>query len=334
MVNKKINNKDLKKVVAIGGGTGNFVVLSGLKKYPLDLTAIVSVADSGGSTGRLRTEFGFLPVGDMRQCLAALAKEDSLIKKILLYRFAKGRGLKGHNLGNLILTALTDLTQSEPKAVEKAAEIFNLSGRIIPITLTNTQLVANYQDGKKIIGEHKIDQPKHKGGLKIIKLANQPSARIYKQAQKAILNADLIILGPGDLYTSIIPNLIVQGVKKVFSQTKAKVVYIVNLMTRFSQTANLTADDHVQEIKKYLGRYPDYVLINNGKIPQKILTLYQKEKGYPVKDDLNKRREFKTIRKDLVAPIIMVKPKGDVLQRSYLRHDSTKLAKTIVGLLK
>lgn len=322
------------KIVVIGGGTGSFVVLAGLRKYPTDLTAIVTVADSGGSTGRLRTEFGFLPVGDMRQCLAALALDDDYIRKILLYRFAKGRGLKGHNLGNLILTALTDLTSSEPKAVETAARIFRLQGKILPITTSNIQLVATYEDGKVVVGEHKIDEPKHKEEKRIIKLSTKPKSAIYSQAKKAIEQADLIVLGPGDLYTSILPNLVISGVKKAFSLTKAKIIYVVNLMTRFSQTPGFTAKDHVREIEKYLGRKLDFVLLNKGEIPKEILKLYQKEKGFPVKDDLKTKTHFKLIKKNLLAPKVVIKPKGDVLKRSYLRHDSKKLAKTITSLLK
>lgn len=328
-----MNNK--KKLVIIGGGTGSFVVLSGLRKYPLDLTAVVNVTDSGGSTGRLRTEFGFLPVGDMRQCLAALASEDRQndIKNLLLYRFSKGQGLSGHNLGNLILTALTDITGSEPKAIETASQIFKLEGKVLPITTTNTQLIAKYEDGTKALGEHNIDEPKHLGGKKIIDLKVKPQAHRYDLAAKAIKEANLIILGPGDLYTSILPNLVINGMREVFHQTKAKLVYIVNLMTRFSQTHSYTALDHIKEIYKYIRRWPDVILINNRKIPSKIMQLYVKEKGYPVIDDLTKINRFKIIRKDFLSPVLVKKSVSDKLQRSYLRHDSEKLAKCIMGLL-
>lgn len=325
-----------KKIIVIGGGTGAFVVLAGLSQYPLDLTAIVTVADSGGSTGRLRSEFGFLPVGDMRQCLAALASEagDGYIRKLLLYRFSKGKGLVGHNLGNLLLTALTDLTSSEPKALEIAAKIFRLQGRILPITLKNIQLVAYYADGKKVKGEHEIDEPRHNGGLHIVKLKTEPKAMIYEEARKEILKGDLIILGPGDLYTSIFPNLIIGGSRKALRQTRAKIIYIVNLMNRYSQTYGFTAQDYVRELKKYLGRNPDYIFLNKKKIPPKILELYHKEKGFPVKDDLTNGRYFKIIRRDFLAPGIVVKSKGDQLERSYLRHSSPKLARAITSLLK
>lgn len=330
--NKKAKKK---KIVVLGGGTGSFVDLAGLKEYPVELTAIVTVADSGGSTGRLRTEFGFLPVGDMRQCLAALASVNgqNYIRKLLLYRFNKGKGLKGHNLGNLLLTALTDLAGSEPKAVEIAARIFRLQGKILPITTQNIQLKAEYEDGQVLIGEHEIDEPKHIGGKRIVKLATKPKGRIYQQAEKAILQADLVILGPGDLYTSILSNLVIHGVKKAFQKSQAKIAYIVNLMTRFSQTYNFTAQDHVNEIERYLGKKLDFVLINKAKIPPKILKLYQEERGMAVKDDLGKKNHFQIVRQDLLAASVLVKSKGDILQRSYLRHSPKKLAKVVIKLL-
>lgn len=324
------------KIVVIGGGTGSFIVLTGLRKYKVDLTAVVSVTDSGGSTGRLRSEFGFLPVGDMRQCLAALALSngDDYIKKLLLYRFSKGKGLKGHNLGNLILTALTDLTGLETKAVEIAAKIFRLQGKVLPVTTTNVQLKAEYEDGKVIVGEHKIDEPKYISGKRIIKLTTSQKAKIYDKTRESILAADLIILGPGDLYTSILPNLIVDGVRQVLKIKQQKIVYIVNLMTRYSQTPGFTALDHLKEIKTYLGFCPAVILINNGTIPLKILKLYRLEKSYPVRDDLININGSLVIRKNLVKPTLIHKHKSDVLQRSFLRHDSEKLAKILMTLLQ
>jgi len=269
----------------------------------------------------------------MRQCLAALAPNKSAVRKLLRYRFHKGRGLKGHNLGNLILTALTDLTGSEPRALETAAQIFRLQGKILPITRANIQLKAVYQNGRTITGEHQIDEPRHQGGQKIVRLTTKPEANVYPPAEKAILEADLIVLAPGDLYTSLLPNLIIKRVKKAFSQTKAQIIYVVNLMTRFSQTHQMTASDHLQEVEKYLGRRVDFVFLNNGRAPAKILKLYQQEKGFPVKDDFKTKNHFQLIRKNFLAPKIVIKPKGDVLQRSYLRHDSGKLARAIVNCL-
>lgn len=324
-----------KNVVVVGGGTGSYVVLCGLRRYPVNLTAIVSVTDSGGSTGRLRTEFGFLPVGDMRQCLAALADSpNNSIQKLLLYRFNKGKGLTGHNLGNLILTALTDITKSESQAVAEAAKIFRLQGSVIPVSEKNVQLQAIYEDGSIITGEHEIDEPKHRGGKRILDIQLKPKAEINPETIKALVKADLIIVGPGDLYTSILPNCLVSGFKEIIKKTKAKIIYIVNIMTRFSQTDKYSGKDHVDEVAKYIGKYPDYVFINNGMVPKNISSLYLKEKGFPVADDLLHFSKSKIIRKNFLKATLVKKNAGDKLKRSFIRHDSEKLAEEIFALLK
>lgn len=326
-----VSKKQKKKIVVIGGGTGSFVLLSGLKTYPLELTAIVPVTDDGGSTGRLRDEFGFLPVGDMRQCLAALASKNSLLRQLLLYRFNKGQGLAGHNLGNLILTALEDVVGSEPEAVAQAAKIFRLKGQILPISKHLVKLAAEYSSGRTIVSEHKIEAYQLKPGEKINKMFTIPQARINPEAAAAIKNADLLILAPGDLYNSIIANLVIKGTKKAISQSSAKLIYIVNLMTLNSQTHGFTASDHVQEIEKYAGKRMDFIIINNQPIPASILQAYQKQKEYPVIDDL--ADDPRLIRRRLLAKTTYQKPKSDRLKRSLLRHDPQKLAKTIIALV-
>lgn len=270
-------------MVSIGGGTGTAVVLSGLKNYPVDITAIVAITDDGGSTGRLRDEFGFLPAGDLRQAIAALS-EDRLVRDLLLYRFEKGgAGLKGHNLGNLILTALEDILSSESKGVEAAGRIFRLKGKVLPVSNKPVQLAAQYQSGKIVVSEHKIEKTSIKDD-KIAKLYTIPKANINPKARQVILNGDLIILGPGDLYGSTIANLVIRGVKETLQESRAKIVYILNLMTRVSQTYGFTALDHIKELEKYLGRKVDFVLINSAKIPPEVLTVYQKkEDEYPIK---------------------------------------------------
>ncbi|OGD63287.1 hypothetical protein A2160_02205 [Candidatus Beckwithbacteria bacterium RBG_13_42_9] len=322
------------RIVVIGGGTGSFVILSGLKSYDLDLSAVVTVADSGGSTGRLRSEFGFLPVGDIRQCLAALASENAhnYIRQLLLYRFTKGEGLEGHNLGNLILTALTDLTGSEPKAIEAASGIFRLKGAVYPVSLDRIDLVAYYEDGKRIVGEHRIDEPKHGGGKKITKLTSLRIARIYPVVRRTLLDADLVILAPGDLYTSLLPNIIVKGVSNVVQKMKAPLVYVMNLMTRYSQTDGLTASDHVKIIERYIGRKLDKILVNNISLSQKILNLYGQEKASPVVDDLG--RDLRVIKANLLNRDLILKSKSDILQRSLVRHDSQRVARLLISLLK
>lgn len=337
---KQLSKKENKpKVVIIGGGTGTFVILSGLKSKNFDLTAIVTVADSGGSTGQLRDEFGFLPVGDLRQSLAALAKENdqTWIKDLLLYRFSTGKELKGHNLGNLILTALQDMAGSTPQALEVASKIFRLDGHIYPSTLANVQLVITYQDGIIQIGEHNLDDKKN-GGKKIKTVSLKPEAEIYSKATDAIISADLIIIGPGDLYGSLLPNLIVAGAQQAFAKTHAKIVYVVNLMTRYTQTHNMTAQDHVNTITSYLGKKPDVVIISTGEIPASILAAYEKEHDYPVKDDLpagktDLTKHYQIIRGDFVSTKIVKQKKQDVVQRSLLRHDQQKLTQAIIKLL-
>lgn len=326
-----MKNKQKPKIVVIGGGTGSFVILSGLKKYPPELTAVVAVTDDGGSTGRLRDEFGFLPVGDMRQCIAALS-ENSLLKDILLYRFEKGKGLKGHNFGNLLLTVLEDTAGSESRALEVASRIFRIKGQILPVSLKLVKLAAKYKSNKTILSEHKIEINSLKKGDKIVKLYTIPKASINPKSAEAIKKANLIVLGPGDLFGSTIANLIIKGVPNAIRQSKAQVVLIINLMTIKSQTHGFTALDHLKELEKYLGKKVDYIIINDKKIPDKIEKSYKKLDEYPVVDDLAKDK--RVTRGDFLASRYFKKSKADSLRRSLLRHDSGKLASCIVSLLK
>lgn len=327
-----LSKNNYKKVVVIGGGTGTFVVISGLKNLPLNLTAIITVADSGGSTGRLRDEFGFLPVGDLRQSLAALARENGQdwIRKLLLYRFTGGKELKGHNLGNLILTALQDMAGSTPKALEIAGKIFRLDGTIYPSTLKNVQLVTEFEDGTTLVGEHELDNKVH-GGKTIKSISLRPKADIYSKAAEAIKSADLVIIGPGDLYGSLLPNLVVEGAKQAFSDSNAKVVYVTNLMTRFTQTHDMTALGHVKTLEKYLGKKPDFVILNTGQIPSEILKRYQKDHEFPVKDDLT--ADYQVIRGDFVSKLKVQQKSSDQVERSLLRHDQDKLTQAIIKLI-
>lgn len=326
----------MRRIVIIGGGTGSFVVLSGLKKWPVALAAIVAVTDDGGSTGRLRDEFGFLPVGDMRQCIAALSDEniDSHLMNLLLYRFDKGeKGLKGHSLGNLILTALEDITGSESRGLEMAGQIFKLKGQIFPVSLKLVKLVAYYNNGKKIVSEHKIEVKKLKQGERISKLTTQPKARINPRAKKLIEQADLIILGPGDLFDSTIANLVIQGVPPAIKKSGALIVNVVNLMTLRSQTEGFKASDHVKTLEQYLGKKVDYILMNTASIPKKILKNYREKEGeYPVADDLGK--DERVIRGDFLDRKKFKKSSGDVLKRSLIRHSPEKLARKIIKILR
>lgn len=322
-------------ITVIGGGTGTSVVLSGLKQTrKCKLNAIVVVSDSGGSTGRLRDEFGFLPVGDLRQCLVALADGEfqEEVRDVLLYRFNKGNGLTGHNLGNLILTALEDLHQTPGKAIETAGRIFRIDGNVYPITERNVNLVIEYKNGLVKIGESNLDDP-NLGGQKITAIKLSPRASLYKKAAKAIHEADLIVLGPGDLYGSLLPNTLVRGFKSTLRQSKARFIYIVNLMTHYSQTHGMSASDHIREVTRYCGRKPDSVIINTKPIPSAVLTHYASQKEFPVKDDVNRADGYHIIRQDCLSHIIIKSVEGDTTPRSLLRHDSRKLATILFSCL-
>lgn len=324
------------KVVVIGGGTGTSVVLSGLKQFnqELDLTAVVVVSDSGGSTGRLRDEFGFLPVGDIRQCLAALVegKYQQQLRDLLLYRFARGNGLEGHNLGNLILTALEDQYASPGKAIEIASKIFRICGKVLPVSEDDVQLKITYQDGSELIGEHHLDN-KQFGGKKIKQIELVPQSKIYSKASQAIIEADYIILGPGDLYASLLANALTTGFVKAISQSKAKFIFLLNLMTHYTQTHQMTALDHVVEVEKYFAKKPDLILVNNTPINQQVLEFYAKSQEFPVRDDLDSNLH-QVLRTDLLAEQLVEQQTQDKAPRSLLRHDSHKVALALINLMR
>lgn len=326
------------KIVVIGGGTGSFSVLSGLKNLKnVDITAIVPSTDSGGSTGRLRDEFGLLPLGDIRQCLVALAKDGEIqevLRSLFNYRFEKGgNGLNGHNFGNIFLTVLSDILGDELKAIKIVQKLLKIKGNIYPVTLQKCNLCAEYENGKIIEGEHNIDEPKypHDGRMKIIRLFTDIPVSTYSEVKNKLINADIIIIGPGDLYTSIIANLIVRGVKESIQKSKAVLFYVVNLVTKYAQTYGFTSRMHTSEIEKYIQKPLDFVLINNQKLPENILKKYKLQNDEPVIDDFEENSE-KIIRADLLASEEIKTNKGDVLKRSLIRHDSKKLIKTIMDV--
>lgn len=323
------------KITVIGGGTGTATVLSALAgKEFWDLTAVVAVSDSGGSTGRLRDEFGFIPVGDIRQCLAALAVGDTSeqVKQLLLYRFTKGEGLAEHNLGNLLLTALTDIYQTPGKAIEVASQILRINGRVYPVSEQPADLVITFADGSQVIGEDFLNY-KANGGRKIQSIALREPTAIYPPAAQAIEEADLILLGPGDLYASLLPNTLVAGFQQALARARGRFVYLANLMTTFTQTHQMTARDHVREVSAYAGRVPDVVIINSQAITDKqLIANYQAEGLAPLVDDLDES-EYQVVRAELVAPVLATRVKGDSLPRSFLRHQSETLAALVEDLV-
>jgi uncharacterized cofD-like protein len=321
-----------KKVVCLGGGTGTFTVLRGLKHYDhLQLSSIVTMSDSGGSTGKLRNDLRVLPPGDVRQSLIALSQEDDLMQHIFTYRFEEG-DLRGHNLGNIILAGLEKITGSFQQAVNKVSDILAIKGKVIPVTLQKTDLVAELKNGQIVFGETNIDEPSHRGKIRIKRVFLSPKVRANKDALLAIKEAEMIVIGPGDLYTSIIPNLLVTGISQAIQKTAASIVYIANLMTKYGQTDGMTAVQHITLLERYLGRKIDVVLWNTRKLPQQALKKYAAEKEFPVQKGVFPRR-IRIVEGDFLSDDAVEKSKADPLKRSLIRHSSQKLAGQLYTLL-
>lgn len=318
------------RIVVLGGGTGAYTALVGLKHHTSHLAAIISMADSGGSTGRLRDEFGHLPAGDLRKALVALAPDDGasqMLRKLFEYRFEKGDGLSGHNFGNLFLTALTEITGGTDQALQEASHILNILGTVIPVTLTDTHLVAETVDGTVIRGETNIDIRRDNPNVPIAKVYLDPTAEANAKAVEAIEAADIVVLGPGDLYSSILPNLLVKGIPEAIKRSAAAKVYICNIMTKHGETDGFRASDFIKEILKYLGRDSslDYVLINYYEsIPMEVLDRYAEQKSKPVSIDLSDCYNL--------VPNLLVRPLTTV--GAYVRHDSVRLADAVMDVYR
>lgn len=328
--------KDQPSIVCVGGGTGTFVSLSGLKTYPYNLSAIVTMSDSGGSNKRIRDEFGLLPTSDIRQCLIALSAEKGhtgLLRELFMYRFEKGNGISGMTFGNLFMAALSDILGSQEEAIRQTGKVLRINGTVIPVSFTDTNLFAEYEDGSVVSEEHLIDEPEHDGKLRIKKIYLKPHATANHHALEAIKRANLIVLGPGDLYTSLLPNLLVDGIADAIKKSSAKKVYVMNLMTKYGQTYNYTASDHVKVLEEYIGQSLDYVLLNTEEYSETVIEKYEHMKEFPVVDDLPEKAYYKVVRKPIVSRQLVEKPNSDTLVRSLIRHDSEKLAKELVALL-
>jgi uncharacterized cofD-like protein len=272
------------KVTTIGGGSGQFALLSGLRDLTgISVTAIVSMVDSGGSTGRLRDELGILPPGDILKCILALSPHSETSRNLLLKRFQKDRRLRGHNAGNMLLTMLSRYTGSFPTGVAALAEILDANGTILPVTTDQATLVAELTDGTRIYGERAIDMPRghQRETIRDVFLVphHNESISVYPPVVEAIKKADYIILGPGDLFTSIIPNLVVPSVTEVLMETSAKLIYITNIMTKFGETHNFKAPDFVNHLESFVGRPIDAVIYNETRPDPKLCELYAKQKS-------------------------------------------------------
>ncbi len=323
-----LNNKI--RVSCIGGGTGLFNLLMGLKSVPGVIPAsIVSMTDDGGSSGRLRTSFGVLPPGDVRRSLVALSNAPEVMNELMTYRFDKGGCFIGHNLGNLLITALAKIKGSMSEAVSGLGDILNIQGIVHPVSTTKSKLCALFEDGRIIKGESNIDLCKNRpSALRIKDCWHEPESKCDIGAYSSIINSDFVIIGPGDLFTSVITNLLIKDIRRAVAETKAKKIYICNLMTKPGETSNFDAIDHIKKILKYLkGDHLDYIVISdNNRLSMDSVLRYSKKKQFPVKVGY-----LGAIRKITKAKIIV----ADVAhERELIRHDSEKLQDVIYRMIK
>lgn len=315
-------------ITTIGWGAGTFNVLYGLKENKnYNLAAIVSVSDSGGSTGELRDQFGILPPGDIRRAIVALSEDTGIVRKLFEYRFKAGNRIAGHTIGNLLLTALTDITGDFEKGIQELSEMFDVRGKVIPVTLDDVQLGITLENGEQIIWETNIDIPKHDGNLAIKDAFLIGWGLLNPRAKEALRNSDYIILGPGDLYTSIVPNLLSEGIQEAIHYSNAKIIYVCNIMTKHGETNNFEVEDFVDVIEKYIGKGEmDYVLVNSAPIRDDLAQKYASEENKkPVQiTDLTKFKDksYKIIQRDLIN------------ENDYIRHDPIKLSGVIADFVE
>ncbi|MFA8437340.1 uridine diphosphate-N-acetylglucosamine-binding protein YvcK [Pueribacillus sp. YX66] len=317
-----MNTEKMRKVVVIGGGTGLSVLLRGLKTLPLDLAAIVTVADDGGSSGRLRDELNIPPPGDIRNVLLALSEAEPLFNALMQHRFKNGNGLSGHALGNLIIAAMTDITGDFFKAITEFSRVLNVKGKVLPASNQSIVLNATMSDGTIVTGESKIPLSEKK--IKRVFLTPN-HIKPLPETLKAIAESDLIVLGPGSLYTSILPNLLVPGIADAIKKAKAKKVYICNVMTQQGETDSYCASDHVQALTAHVGNtLVDTIIVNDAPIPEDIAALYALEGAKPVKCDLDR---LKSSGYDIIN--------GTFIQydNNLIRHDMNKVSNVLLSLI-
>ncbi|MDP2918226.1 MAG: YvcK family protein [bacterium] len=327
------------KIVCLGAGTGQATALKGLKRYECDLTGVVGGTDNGGSSGVLRKELGIPQPGDTRNCLENVSDPNDLFTKIFAYRFNEG-SLKGTSLGNLILAALTRITGDFGAAVMAANSLLETNVQIYPVSVTSTHIACELKNGKKVVGEWEIILRKDKSPIKKIYLTDD--ARAFPPVIAAIEQADLIVIGPGSLFTGVLPHFLIGGMAEAIRMAAAKKVYICNMMTQPGQTEGYSVSDHLNQVKKYLGKNPDYVIVNNGKISPEIIKHYKNFRSAPVKVD--QARGVKVIAENLAQNQIdeAVHLENTRLRRfrewsewtHLLRHDAEKLAEILMKLVK
>ena len=310
------------RIVAVGGGTG-LAALHGLKRIPepTDLTAVVTVTDDGGSSGRLRRDFDVLPPGDIRNCMVALAEDETLLTRLFQYRFKTGRGLKGHSFGNLFLTALTDVTGDFAKAVRLSSAVLPIKGRIFPSTAANGRLEAELENGRRVAGETRIS--KSRSPIAAVRLKPR-RCKPMKETLQAIEEADLISFGPGSLYTSVIPNLLVPGIAAAIRQSNAVKAYICNVMTQPGESDSFTASEHVTAMQANVeGRVCDFVMVNTGVPSETAIHRYRGSKQFLVEPDV-----------DRIRAMGLRVLQGDFMSESdFVRHDPMRIASKLMRLI-
>lgn len=317
-----MKNRNKPKIVVIGGGTGLSVLLRGLKTYPVDITAIVTVADDGGSSGRLRNELAIPPPGDIRNVIAALSEAEPMIKSVFQYRFENGNGLSGHSLGNLLLAAVTSITGDFVLGIRELSRVLNVNGSVLPSANQNIVLNAEMTDGTIVKGESQI--PRANKTIHRVFLTPE-DIKALPESLKAIEEADLIVIGPGSLYTSILPNLLVPGFRDAVCDAKAKKVYICNVMTQLGETNHFTAADHVQALKDHMNcKFIDTIVVNNKTIPPNIEALYELEGAEPVHYDEDRLKSF---------GFQVISGKMIQYDRSVIRHDEHKIAHLLYAMV-
>lgn len=313
------------KIAVIGGGTGLSTLLTGLKQKTRNITAIVTVADDGGSSGRLREEFDVLPPGDIRNCLVALADSEDLLGALFQFRFKEGKALGGHNFGNLFITALSQVTGDFAKAIKESSKVLAIRGNVFPATLEKVKLVAKREDGCQIRGESRIREERTSP---IDRLFIEPGDCVAtKESVEAIRQADAIILGPGSLYTSVMPNLLIAGIQNEIVKSKAVKIYICNVMTEPGETDDYSVSDHVKAIIKHT--HPEiinYCIANTARIPKVLYEKYEKENKFLVKLD---ERDIRWLEQER---IILVKEHIASME-AFVRHDTLKLTDVIMDIL-
>jgi uncharacterized cofD-like protein len=327
-----------KRIVTIGGGTGSFTLLSGLKKYPVDISAIVSMADDGGSTGVLRDELGVLPPGDVRQCLVALSESSDMLRELLNYRFDKG-SLKGHNFGNLLLSALEKIKGNFNDGVEEASKILNVKGEVIPVTNDHANLFLKLKNGKILEGEDEINHNFSIQQSGIEKMYFSPKVKANPKALKRIAEAEMIIIGPGNHYCSIMPNFLVKGIADAIKKSKAPIVYNCNLVNKPGHTELFSLDDYVDSINSFIGKERiDFVTFNVKKPGKSLIERYESKKELMIEFDpqARQKRTYRVIRGDILSNKRPTFSISDALtdKRAFIRHDSHKLAEMVMMLLE